>query len=59
MIYRQRLPVKPNLLVRRAVCVAISLGVLSPVTARSQEADKLDEVVITAIVDAAARAAEQ
>ncbi len=50
---------KPNLLVRRAVCVAISVGVLSPVIARSQEADKLDEVVITAIVDAAARAAEQ
>ncbi len=50
---------KPNLVIHRAVCIAIALGAVASTVARSQEADQLEEVVITAIVDAAARAAEQ
>ena len=48
---------KPNLVIRRAVCLTIALGIVVPTAARSQETDQLEEVVITAIVDAAARAA--
>lgn len=45
--------------VARAVTLIIAAGAAFSPIAQSQEVDQLEEVVITAIVDAAARAAEQ
>ncbi len=50
---------KSNAAVHRAVCAAIAVVAVSPIAAHSQNTDQLEEVVITAIVDAAAKAANQ